>query len=233
MYSTYISDAISSWNISLSADKVSALSSYLEKLSERNNYIDLTSITDPIEMTLRHVMDPLSFVKLGLLKSGTLLDVGSGGGTPGIPLAIAVDHLLVTLNEPMQKRCDFLEFATKDLPNVSILRGRAEDLARGLLRESFDYLTARAVAPLNTLAELCLPYLRVGGYFLPMKGRNIQEELDEAENAIALLGGVLEDIKYYSIPNEDINRSILVIRKARQTDQIYPRRTAKMKRNPL
>ena len=230
LYTGYIEEAAAAWGLTVPAGKLSA---YLALLHEKNKVMNLTAITEPRDMALRHVMDSLALVKLGLLHPGRLIDVGTGGGTPGIPLAIAMPELFVTLNEPMQKRCDFLRLAAEELPNAAVLQGRAEELAKAPLRESFDFATARAVANLRMLCEYCMPYVKVGGYFLPMKAGDIAEELREAKNAIGSLGGVVEGIKTYEVPGEGALRSVPVIRKVRPTDAKYPRRTPRILKNPL
>ncbi len=230
LYIDYIEEAAAAWGLSVPADRLAA---YLALLYEKNKVMNLTAITEPRDMALRHCMDSLALIKLGLLTPGRLIDVGTGGGTPGIPLAIAMPELFVTLNEPMQKRCDFLRVATEGLRNATVLHGRAEELAKAPLRESFDFATARAVANLRMLAEYCMPYVKVGGYFLPMKAGDIEEELREAKNAIGTLGGVIKEVKIYEVPGEGALRSVPVIRKVRPTDAKYPRRTPRILKNPL
>jgi 16S rRNA (guanine527-N7)-methyltransferase len=230
LYTGYIEQAAAAWGLTVPAERLAA---YLALLHEKNKVMNLTAITEPRDMALRHVMDSLALIKLGLLHTGRLIDVGTGGGTPGIPLAIAMPELFVTLNEPMQKRCDFLRLAAEDLKNAAVLQGRAEELAKAPLRESFDFATARAVANLRLLSEYCLPYVKVGGYFLPMKAGDIAEELREAKNAIGTLGGVIEEVRTYEVPGEGALRSVPVIRKARPTDSKYPRRTPRIMKNPL
>lgn len=230
LYIGHIEEAAAAWELTVPAEPLAA---YLALLHEKNKVMNLTAITEPRDMALRHVMDSLALIKLQLLHPGRLLDVGTGGGTPGIPLAIAMPTLFVTLNEPMQKRCDFLRLAAEDLENAAVLQGRAEELAKAPLRESFDFVTARAVANLRQLAEYCLPYVKVGGYFLPMKAGEVTAELREAKNAIGTLGGVIEEVKTYEVPGEGALRSVPVIRKVRPTDAKYPRRTPRILKNPL
>ncbi|HWP79402.1 MAG TPA: 16S rRNA (guanine(527)-N(7))-methyltransferase RsmG [Candidatus Acidoferrum sp.] len=230
LYTGFIEEAAAAWGMTVPAQRLAA---YLALLHEKNMVMNLTAITEPRDMALRHAMDSLALIKLGLLAPGRLIDVGTGGGTPGIPLAIAMPQLFVTLNEPMQKRCDFLRLAAEDLENAAVLQGRAEELAKAPLRESFDFATARAVANLRQLAEYCLPYVKVGGYFLPMKAGELTAELREAKNAIGTLGGAIEDVLTYEVPGEGALRSVPVIRKIKPADAKYPRRTPRILKNPL
>ena len=230
MYKTLIEEAAAAWQLDLPADR---LSGYLVALFEKNKVMNLTAITEPSEMVLRHIMDSLALMKLGLVEAGKLIDIGTGGGTPGIPLALCLPNLFVTLNDPLNKRCDFLREVTADIKNTSVLQGRAEDLAKAPVRESFDFATARAVANLRTLSEYCLPYVKMGGLFVPMKSGDVEVELQEAKNAIGTMGGKIEDIKYYEIPKEGVWRAVIVIRKVRNTDAKYPRNAGRIKKNPL
>ncbi len=233
-YITHISEAASAFGVG--GIDVPRQAKYLADLYEKNTVMNLTAITEPKEMAVRHTVDSLALIKLGIIdpeQKGSILDVGTGGGTPGIPLAIALPSYNVTLNDPMKKRCNFLREAIEGLENAEVLEGRAEELAKEPLRESFDIVTARAVASLGTLCEYCLPFVKVGGIFAPMKSGDIEEELAAAANAIKVLGGQLEELLYYEIPGEGVRRAVPVIRKIAATHKAYPRRTPKIKAAPL
>lgn len=222
-------------NITLTADMESKFEAYYTKLVEVNSYMNLTAITEHDEVYNKHFLDSLSIVKaLDLSKSFSLCDVGSGAGFPSIPLAIVCNNVDVTIIDALNKRINFLNELTSylNLTNVSAYHKRAEDYVKEK-GATFDVVTARAVARLNILAELCLPLVKLNGYFVAMKGQSGQEELDEALNAINILGGKLIDVIDFELPNEAGKRSIVVIKKIKDTPKKYPRQFAKIKERPL
>lgn len=222
-------------NIALTADMESKFEAYYTKLVEVNSYMNLTAITEHDEVYNKHFLDSLSIVKaLDLNKSFSLCDVGSGAGFPSIPLAIVCDNVDVTIIDALNKRINFLNELTSHLglTNVKAFHKRAEDYVKEK-GATFDVVTARAVARLNILAELCLPLVKLNGYFVAMKGQSGQEELDEASNAINILGGKLIDVIDFDLPNEAGKRSIVVIKKIKDTPKKYPRQFAKIKERPL
>lgn len=199
---------------------------------EKNKVMNLTAVTDPAQAAELHLADSLTLLKVLPLEGKTLLDVGTGAGFPGVPLKIAVPSLNLTLLDSLQKRMNWL--AGEALPELGIearfLTGRAEDFAKQW-RERFDVVSSRAVARLNLLCELCLPYVRVGGHFLALKGAAAEEELHEAEKAIGALGGVYERTEAFPIGGA--THQVLVIRKIAPTPQRYPRPWSRMKQKPL
>lgn len=208
---------------------------YCTELQQWNQRMNLTAITDDEGVAEKHFADSLLPLTLAALPQGaSLVDVGSGAGFPGLPMALARPDLRVTFLDSLQKRLTFLAALTAEL-NVpaTMLHARAEDAGQNTAyRERFDVATARAVANLNALAEYCLPLVRVGGLFLALKGAAGEEELAAAAGAIAKLGGRVEATHCYALPGGDA-RVLLVIRKEKPTPIQYPRTAALMKKKPL
>lgn len=222
-------------NIELTEEASSKFSAYYKRLVEVNEVMNLTAITEHDEVYNKHFLDSLMIVKaLDLSKEFTLCDVGSGAGFPSIPLAIVSKNANVTIIDALNKRIKFLNDLVKELglTNVIALHERAEDYAKDK-REFFDYVTARAVARLNVLSELCLPLVRVGGYFIAMKGQSGKDELEEAFKAIDILGGKLIDVISLELPDDAGARDIIIIKKVKETPKKYPRAFAKIKERPL
>ena len=216
-------------------DNEERLRRYVSLLVKANELARLTGPSDEETLWRAHVADCASAVPL-LPERGAVIDVGTGGGLPGIVWAVCRPGLRVTLLDSTKKRLDFLDevLALLPVPGAKTLWGRAEELAQDTaLRESFDMATARAVANLRQLAEYCLPFVKVGGVFLPMKAGDIEAELGEAKNAVGTLGGRLERVYSYTLPGEGAVMSVPVIRKVRKTDAKYPRRQAQIVKKPL
>ncbi len=206
------------------------LEQYLIYILAENMRTNLTAIKDPEEIRSKHFLDSLSLYKYAK-DSPDLIDVGSGAGFPGIPLAIVLPRLKVTLVEATRKKCDFLEMAVKELKlkNVTILNTRAEELPGSYRAE---LVTARAVAGLNELAELCLPLVKRKGLFIAMKGPKYKEEKEKAKYALEFLGGKEKEIQEYLLPGNE-QRYNLVYEKVKATPAGYPRRYALIKSKPL
>ncbi len=207
---------------------------YYEELIKVNEYMNLTAITEHDEVFNKHFLDSLTILKaLDNKDNIKLLDVGSGAGFPAIPLAITT-NLDITIIDALGKRINFLNETINKLglTNVKALHKRAEDYAKEM-REAFDVTTARAVARLPMLLELCLPLTKVNGLFIAMKAQSGKEEIEEAKNAISILGGKVEKVIELELPDNAGLRNIIIIRKVKETPAKYPRAFAKIKEKPL
>ena len=210
------------------------LAEYGRLLLEKNQVMNLTAITEPVAQL--HMLDSAALLKGADFQDKTLIDVGTGAGFPGIPLKILVPSLQVTLLDSLNKRVDWLGqvCAQLGLEGIRAIHARAEEqaLIKGF-RDSFDFATARAVADLRLLCELCLPYVKVGGLFLAMKSTDSAQELEDAAHCIKLLGGRVEEPFDYAIPGAGVTHRVIPIRKAAPTLKGYPRRWAKIQKAPL
>ena len=208
---------------------------YYDRLVTVNEYMNLTAITEHDEVYNKHFLDSLLITKaIDEGEKFTLCDVGSGAGFPSIPLAIVNPNVEVTIIDALNKRINFLNELIKylELPNAIAYHKRAEEFAKDK-RESFDIVTARAVARLNLLSELCLPLVKIGGKFIAMKGQGGAHELAEAAKAITTLGGKVVKTLELELPNEAGKREIIIIEKVKPTPMKYPRAFAKIKERPL
>ncbi len=206
---------------------------YMELLLEWNQKMNLTAITDPKEIILKHFVDSMT-ISPYIKQEKKVIDVGTGAGFPGIPLAIICPNTSFTLIDALNKRISFLkEVVTKlQLSNVVVEHARAEDFAKEN-REKYDIATSRAVANLPVLLEYLLPFVKKEGKCICMKGPNIQEELDEAKKAITVLGGELEKVDYFHLMDTEIERNNVVIKKIKNTPLQYPRKSGIPSKNPI
>lgn len=217
--------------IQLTDTMLKQFETYYEYLINQNEIMNLTAITDKEEVYLKHFFDSLWLTKVGSFDNATLLDVGSGAGFPSLPLKIINPSMKVTIVDALQKRIDFLNRLSDKLSidDNKLIHGRIEEFIK---KNYFDFVTARAVARLNILTELCLPFVKVGGKFIAMKSINYEEELHEAKNAIEKLGGVIEEVIEYPL-EEGLNHVLIVIKKVRNTTDFYPRSFSLIKKKPL
>ena len=205
-------------------------------LLKKNEVMNLTAIIRPRDVATLHRLDCAALLNCAGLQYKTLIDVGTGAGFPGVPLKILVPTLHVTLLDSQNKRVDWLEEACESLglDGVAPINGRAEEAAQvPALRGQYDFATARAVADLRQLSELCLPFVKVDGYFLAMKGTDCDAELDGARDAIHTLGGEIERCVDYTIPHTQVNHRVVLIKKKAPTPSQYPRKWVKIQKNPL
>lgn len=232
-----LTDGCESLGITLSDRQIEQFLIYYEYLTEKNRVMNLTGITEFSEVMVKHFLDSLTVVKVSDLNvTEKILDLGTGAGFPGIPLKIAFPNPEFLLLDSLNKRIRFLQELIEKcrLEKISAIHGRAEELAKNKdYRENFDLCVSRAVANLSSLSEYCLPYVKVGGNFVSYKSGNIDIELKEAERAVKLLGGVVEKVEKFQLPGSEIDRSLIVIHKVRETPGKYPRKSGTPSKEPL
>lgn len=234
--SQFIKD-LAALGISLTEKQIQQFLRYYELLTEKNKVMNLTAITEFDDVFKKHFTDSLSLVKaFDFSGSFSVIDVGTGAGFPGLAIKIAFPELTVTLLDSLNKRIRFLDevISSLGLFGVKTIHGRAEDLARSEeLREKFDLCVSRAVANLSTLSEYCLPFVRTGGVFISYKSEKAAEELAAADHAITLLGGDIEKKVDFMLPDSDVYRNLVVIRKIKPISDKYPRKAGLPAKEPL
>ncbi len=210
---------------------------FYEYLVEKNKVMNLTGITEFQEVLVKHFLDSLACVKaVDMRKVNRIMDIGTGAGFPGVPLKIAFPHLEACLLDSLKKRVNFLEetFQLLKLENITAIHGRAEEYAKNkAYRENYDLCVSSAVSNLATLSEYCLPYVKTGGFFISYKSGTVQEEVEQAEKAVKILGGKIQDIHYFQLPDSEIQRSLVVIEKIKATPGRYPRKAGTPLKEPL
>lgn len=230
-------EMLDEFNISYTDRMLEQFNLYYDILIQWNKFMNLTGITEYHDVTVKHFIDSLSIVKIiDMTNVSSLIDVGTGAGFPGIPIKIIFPHIKICLLDSLNKRVKFLnEIISKlDLDNISALHGRAEEVAkRGEYREKYDLCVSRAVANLSSLSEYCLPFVKKGGQFISYKSSDIDKELLSSKHAISVLGGKIEDIIKFKLPNTDIDRSLILINKVNVTNRKYPRKAGMPAKEPL
>ena len=223
--------------ITLTDDQIDKLRIYYELLVEWNEKMNLTALTEPEDVALKHFCDSILLLSYADVKEGSsLIDVGTGAGFPGLVLAICFPNLKVTLADSLNKRVKFLQevIDALELENIEAIHGRAEDFAKpDKKREKYDLCVSRAVANMTTLSEYCLPFVKEGGRFISYKSEKITEEMENAKKAISLLGGKFDRSKDFYLPDSDIYRNLVVIKKAKETPKKFPRKAGLPSKEPL
>ena len=218
----------------LEENMLSAYRTYCDMLEEKNTVMNLTAITGEENVARLHFLDCAALLAVESMKGKRVIDVGTGAGFPGLALKIAEPEMKLVLLDSLDKRIGFLKevCAAIGADDVTCVHARAEEIPEGY-RGGFDIATSRAVARLNVLCEMCLPYVKKGGLFIAMKGPDCEEELAEAKHAIAELGAKTEKVVSYAVPGTDIVHTAILIRKLGETPKKYPRRWAQIKKQPL
>ena len=230
-----LKEKLNEFNIEISDYQLEKFNRYMKLLLEWNEKVNLTAIVEPDEVKIKHFLDSLTVLKY-IKNEDKVIDIGTGAGFPGIPLKIMEPDTKITLLDSLNKRINFLNIVIEELglKNIEAIHGRAEEFARNkLYREKYDVAVSRAVANLSTLTEYMLPFVKVGGRCICMKGANVKEELDKAKNAIQELGGKIDKIDNFYLSNNDNERNIIIIKKVKETKSKYPRKAGVPSKEPL
>ena len=230
-----LSKGLKELGIDVNDNMLDNLKVYRDMLAKWNQHMNLTGIVDEKEVYIKHFLDSISAVKNGYIKDGiSLIDVGTG--FPGLPLRVCLENMNVTLLDSLNKRINFLQEVSKNIgiDNIKYIHGRAEDFGKlEEYREKYDVATARAVAGLPVLMEFCVPFVKVGGYFVCLKGPNANLELEESKVAMEVLGVEFIEKINVELPGYDLNHNILVFKKVKNTPEKYPRKAGKPSKNPI
>jgi len=237
MFKEELAKAAAEYGINLSAAQMEQYNRYFELLVEWNEKINLTAITEPKEVAIKHMIDSITAYDENLFKDGTtVIDVGTGAGFPGLPLKIFCPEIKLTLMDSLNKRIKFLQTVVEKLglKDVECVHARAEEGARNKkYRESFDIAVSRAVARLPILCEYCLPFVKKGGHFIALKGMQYHDEAEEAAKAIKVMGGSRTEIRPVKLPELDDKRAVITITKTMPTPKAYPRKAGTPTKNPI
>lgn len=224
-------------NVTLSERQKEQFNRFYEMLIEKNKVMNLTAITEYDEVILKHFVDSLAInLYFDMNRPLKVMDMGTGAGFPGIPLKIAFEQLDITLLDSLNKRIKFIQEVSdaNGLEKINPIHGRAEDIARNKeYREKFDICVSRAVANLTSLSEYCLPFVKTGGYFISYKAGNMEEEINDSKAAIKLLGGKIERVESFTLPDTDITRTFVFVKKEKATPVKYPRKAGLPTKEPL
>lgn len=231
----FIKKYLKKLDIEINDEQAKAFVTYKNLLVEWNNVMNLTGITEDEEVAIKHFADSVTALNIAYFKNKSVIDVGTGAGFPGLPLKITEPTIKLTLLDSLTKRLNFLKEVCRNINvDAEFIHGRAEELGQDEnFREQFDIAISRAVAPLNVLAEFDLPYVKVGGLMIALKGPAAYDEIENAKNAINELGGEIERIEEINMADTDLKHTIVVIKKVKNTPEKYPRRAKKIERNPL
>ncbi|KAJ49561.1 16S rRNA (guanine527-N7)-methyltransferase [Clostridium tetanomorphum] len=236
-YYDLLSSACKDVNIEFDEGKYNRFIKYKDLIKEWNEKINLTAITEDEAIIKKHFIDSIKIYKFSPLKEcKKVIDIGTGAGFPGIPMKIVDENKEFTLLDSLNKRIKFLDEVISQLQinNINTLHGRAEDFSKkDEYREKFDAVVSRAVANIAVLSEFCIPYVKVGGYFVAMKGPSVEEEIKEGKKAIDILGGKIEQIVKVEIEESDLQHNLVVIKKIKNTPTKYPRKAGAAAKNPI
>lgn len=224
------------FDIHLNDNQLEKFKIYMNFLLEYNLHTNLTAITEPGEIIIKHFLDSIILNKfIEIPKNAKIIDVGTGAGFPGVPMKIFREDIDLTLVDSLNKRIKFLnELMEKINLKAETIHCRAEELSHNnKYREKYNFAVSRAVAPLNILCEYCLPYVKIGGFFVALKGANADDEIINSKQAIKVLGGKIEKLETFELPENKGSRNILIIKKEKETPKKYPRSNSKISKSPL
>ncbi|KOA20302.1 ribosomal RNA small subunit methyltransferase G [Clostridium homopropionicum DSM 5847] len=236
-YYDLLNSAVNDVGLEFDENKYNQFMQYMSLLKSWNEKVNLTAIIDDLEIVKKHFIDSIKIFKFEPLKDAVkVIDVGTGGGFPGIPMKIVKPELEMVLLDSLKKRINVLESISENIgiKGVTTIHGRAEEYgANPKFREKFDIVVSRAVANLAVLSEFCLPYAKVGGYFVALKGPSVESEVSESKRAINELGGKLIDLIEVQIENSDLKHNLVIIKKMKNTPKQYPRKAGIVSKKPL
>lgn len=236
-FNDILKEVFSQRGFDLTELQVKQFSSYKDLLIEWNEKINLTGITEPRDVAIKHFLDSVLLLdRFELISNSSVIDVGTGAGFPGFPLKIMKPDLNVTMLDSLNKRINYLKEVGNAIntDGISYVHGRAEDIGQDHQhREKYDYAVARAVANLSVLCELCMPFVKVGGYFIAYKGRDVDSEIQGSKKALRELGGEIYSVEEISLPLEEGERHFIIIKKTRPTPSKYPRKAGTPAKKPL
>jgi 16S rRNA (guanine(527)-N(7))-methyltransferase GidB len=223
-------------DVNLSDEQISQFYKYYKILIDTNKVVNLTAITEMEEVIEKHFVDSLSLIKIGKIENQNIIDIGTGAGFPGIPLKIAFPKIKITLLDSLNKRVNFLNniILELNLKNIEVIHGRAEDFGNNpQYRELYDISVSRAVSNLSSLSEYCLPFVKEGGYFIAYKSGSSDDEVLEAKGAIFKLSGKVELTEKFTLPDSNVERSLIIIKKSGKMSKKYPRKAGLPTKEPL
>lgn len=236
-YFDILNKASDNEGLEFSENKYAQFMKYKDLIKEWNEKVNLTAIKEDEEIIKKHFIDSMKVFKFDQLKDAkNVIDIGTGGGFPGIPMKIIKPEINIVLLDSLNKRINFLNEVIKslELKDIKAIHGRAEDFAQEVqYREKFDVAVSRAVANLTVLSEYCIPYVKIGGYFVAMKGPAVEDEIKQSKNAIRMLGGRIEHIEKVQIEDSDLNHNLVIIKKVAGTNRKYPRKAGMVTKSPL
>lgn len=232
-----LKDVCNNLGLEFTDEKYNKFNLYKDLIKSWNEKVNLTAILDDEEIFKKHFIDSLKIYEFNpLLNLNNVIDIGTGAGFPGLPMKIINDRLNITLLDSLNKRINVLgDIVNKlELESVNLVHGRAEEYVRSKgIRESFDIATSRAVASLTILSEICIPYVKIGGYFVALKGPSVDEEINSARNCIGTLGGKLIKVIPIDIEGSNLNHNLVIIKKVRETETKYPRKWKQIMKRPI